>query len=78
MQTEFIEMVATQVEKIMKAEIFYRKIFCCFATSAELIHKFKQLALVTSQQSYMHKNYYRHFIKIYETNIHKNTAERDC
>lgn len=21
----------------------------------------------------MHKNYYRHFIKIYETNIHKNT-----
>lgn len=45
------------------------------ATSAVLIHKFKQLALVTSQQIYMHKNYYRRFIKIYETNIHKNTLQ---
>lgn len=45
------------------------------ATSAVLIHKFEQLALVMSQQSYMHKNYYRHFIKIYETQIHKNTLQ---
>lgn len=37
------------------------------ATSAMWIHKFEQLALVMSQQSYVHKNYYRHFIKIYET-----------
>lgn len=62
---------AEQAKKLTESQIIRHKMI---ATSAVLIHKFKQFKLAPRQQSCMHKNYYRHFIKIYETNIRKSAT----